>query len=142
MYRLKSNFTRKTLDSLKMGARCLKINPLGSHLATGDRNGNIRIYDLNTLESICMIEAHDGEVLYLQYSQPESGRLLLASSSRDRLIHIFDASRITYDLLQTLGEPLIISIIYIYINIIQIDNIFIYFSRRPFSSNHGSSFFF
>ena len=88
----------------KMGARCLKINPNGSHLATGDRNGNIRIYDLNTLESICMIEAHDGEVLYLQYSQPESGRMLLASSSRDRLIHIFDASRITYDLLQTLGK--------------------------------------
>jgi WD40 repeat protein len=73
-------------------------------LATGDRNGNIRIYDLNTLESICMIEAHDGEILYLQYSQPESGRLLLASSSRDRLIHIFDASKSTYNLLQILDD--------------------------------------
>ena len=91
---------------VKMGARCLKINPNGSHLATGDRNGNIRIYDLNTLETISMIEAHDGEVLYLQYSQTESGRLLLASSSRDRLIHIFDASKPTYDLLQTLGNNL------------------------------------
>ena len=89
---------------MSMGARCLKINPHGSQMATGDRNGNIRIYDLNSLESVCMIEAHDGEVLYLQYSQPESGRMLLASSSRDRLIHIFDASRITYDLLQTLGR--------------------------------------
>lgn len=99
----------------KLGARCLKINPFGTHLATGDRNGNIRIYDIsasassssnNTLSSkaICMIEAHDGEILYLQYSQPESGRLLLASSSRDRLIHIFDASKVSYDLLQTLDD--------------------------------------
>jgi len=89
----------------KMGARCLKISPYGKHLATGDRNGNIRITDLQTLESIALIEAHDGEVLYLQYSQPEyTSRLLLASSSRDRLIHIFDASRSTYDLLQTLDD--------------------------------------
>jgi hypothetical protein len=98
-----------TSSSLKLGARCLKINPFGTHLATGDRNGNIRIYDLTShsaldSKTICMIEAHDGEILYLQYSQPESGRLLLASSSRDRLIHIFDASRVSYDLLQTLDD--------------------------------------
>jgi WD40 repeat protein len=99
--------TTTSVDS-KMGARCLKINPLGSHLATGDRNGNIRIYDLTTLKSICLLEAHEGEILYLQYSQPESsdsgGRMLLASSSRDRLIHIFDASSGTYDLVQTLDD--------------------------------------
>lgn len=87
-----------------MGARCIKISPHGRHLATGDRNGNIRVYDLSTLESICMIEAHIAEVLDLQYSQPESGRQLLASSSRDRLIHIFDASKNTYDLLQIIGD--------------------------------------
>jgi WD40 repeat protein len=45
-----------------MGARCIKISPHGRHLATGDRNGNIRIYDLSTLDSICMIEAHIAEV--------------------------------------------------------------------------------
>lgn len=110
-----TNFSSSDSNSLapKLGARCLKINPFGNQLATGDRNGNIRIYDLTspvgasgTLSSkaICMIEAHDGEILYLQYSQPESGRLLLASSSRDRLIHIFDASKLSYDLLQTLDD--------------------------------------
>ena len=92
------------MDASKLGSRCLKISPFGRHLATGDRNGNIRIYDLASLDSICMIEAHNTEVLYLQYSPPESGRQLLASSSRDRLIHIFDASRSTYDLLQTLDD--------------------------------------
>jgi WD40 repeat protein len=29
-------------NNSKMGARCLKISPFGKHLATGDRNGNIR----------------------------------------------------------------------------------------------------
>ncbi|CAF0759917.1 unnamed protein product [Brachionus calyciflorus] len=88
----------------KLGARCLKINPFGTHLATGDRNGNIRIYDLECLEFIGTIEAHDCEILCLQYSQPESGKLLLASSSRDRLIHIFDASNSAYSPLQTIDD--------------------------------------
>jgi WD40 repeat protein len=90
----------------KMGARCLKISPLGTHLATGDRNGNIRIYDLTTLQSICLLEAHEGEILYLHYSQPvePNGRVLLASSSRDRLIHIFDATTGSYGLMQTLDD--------------------------------------
>lgn len=87
----------------KLGARCLKISPFGDELATGDRNGNIRIYDLSTLQLINLIEAHESEILNLQYSQPESGRLLLASSSRDRLIHIFDAKR-NYVIIQTLDD--------------------------------------
>jgi WD40 repeat protein len=81
----------------------LKINPLGTHLATGDRNGNIRIYDLQQLESVVLIEAHESEILTLQYSQPESGYLYLASSGRDRLIHIFDSKR-NYDLIQTIDD--------------------------------------
>lgn len=103
-----TNATTPVTESAKLGARCLKISPYGNHLATGDRNGNIRIYDLHSLQSICLLEAHEGEILYLQYSQPdESGyqdRLLLASSSRDRLIHIFDASSPRYDLIQTLDD--------------------------------------
>jgi mitogen-activated protein kinase binding protein 1 len=50
----------------KMGARCIKISPNGFHLASGDRNGNVRVYDLKQLESITLIEAHESEVLYLQ----------------------------------------------------------------------------
>ncbi len=100
----KSSSDTSQTDTVKLGARCIKISPGGRHLATGDRNGNIRIYDMASLESICMIEAHIAEVLDLQYSQPESGKQLLASSSRDRLIHIFDASKTTYDLLQIIAD--------------------------------------
>jgi WD40 repeat protein len=81
----------------------LKINPFGTHLATGDRNGNIRIYDLKNLESVVLIEAHESEILNLQYSQPESGYVYLASSGRDRLIHIFDSRR-NYELVQTIDD--------------------------------------
>jgi WD40 repeat protein len=98
-----NNDQQSQINTIKLGARCLKISPFGCHLATGDRNGNIRIYDLKQLESIILIEAHESEILYLQYSQPESGRLLLASSSRDRLIHIFDARK-NYELIQTLDD--------------------------------------
>ena len=38
-----------------------------------------------------------------KYSQPESGRLLLASASRDRLIYIFDARK-NYELIQKIND--------------------------------------
>ncbi|GIX92142.1 WD repeat-containing protein 55 homolog [Caerostris extrusa] len=46
----------------KNGVRCLKIRPDGQHLASGDRSGNVRVYDLTYLELLCKIEAHDAEV--------------------------------------------------------------------------------
>jgi WD40 repeat protein len=58
------------IDSL----RCLKISPDGSHLASGDQLGNIRIHDLekNTetgdIEEVKLIPAHDNEVICLAYS--------------------------------------------------------------------------
>ncbi|GFY40208.1 WD repeat-containing protein 62 [Trichonephila inaurata madagascariensis] len=58
----------------KNGVRCLKIRPDGQHLASGDRSGNVRVYDLNYLELLCKIEAHDAEVLCLEYSNAESDK--------------------------------------------------------------------
>jgi hypothetical protein len=91
-------------DQQKQGARCLKISPNGNHLACGNRDGTIRVYDTTNTMNLCVIEAHDCEVLCLQYSPIESNRMLLASSSRDRLIHIFNASCAPYELLQTLDD--------------------------------------
>ncbi|XP_055549086.1 uncharacterized protein LOC129732314 isoform X1 [Wyeomyia smithii] len=85
------------------GVRCIKINPANSQLATGDRSGNIRIYNLSNLKLITTIEAHDSEVLCLEYTNEKIERKLLASASRDRLIHIFDCEA-GYRILQTLDD--------------------------------------
>ncbi|XP_037904437.1 mitogen-activated protein kinase-binding protein 1 isoform X7 [Hermetia illucens] len=85
------------------GVRCIKINSEKNHLATGDRSGNIRIYNLVTLKQITMIEAHDSEVLCLEYTHEKIEKKLLASASRDRLIHVFDVNQ-GYNILQTLDD--------------------------------------
>ncbi|XP_063699886.1 mitogen-activated protein kinase-binding protein 1 isoform X2 [Culicoides brevitarsis] len=85
------------------GVRCIKVNSTNGHLATGDRSGNIRIYNFNTLKLLSTIEAHDSEVLCLEYTNEKIKRKLLASASRDRLIHIFDVEQ-DYKILQTLDD--------------------------------------
>lgn len=85
------------------GVRCIKISPDRQHLATGDRSGNIRIYSLTTLKLITTIEAHDSEVLCLEYTNDRIDRKMLASASRDRLIHVFDVEQ-SYRILQTLDD--------------------------------------
>ncbi|XP_050985420.1 WD repeat-containing protein 62 isoform X2 [Labeo rohita] len=74
----------------KSGIRVLGISPDGQHLAAGDRSGNLRIFGLQFMDELQRIEAHDSEVLCLAFSPTETGLHLLASASRDRLIHIFD----------------------------------------------------
>ena len=49
------------------GVRCIRISPDGRHLASGDRAGNIRVHELQFMDELCKIEAHDAEVLCLEY---------------------------------------------------------------------------
>ncbi|XP_055837405.1 uncharacterized protein LOC129905836 isoform X3 [Episyrphus balteatus] len=95
--------TDKSSYDSRNGVRCMKISPELSHLATGDRSGNIRIYNLANLKMLTIIEAHDSEVLCLEYSNDKIDRKLLASASRDRLIHVFDVNQ-GYVILQTLDD--------------------------------------
>ena len=99
-----SDKTDTTYDG-KNGVRSLKLSPDGRHLASGDRSGNIRIFDLELQQDLCKIEAHDSEVLCLEYSNEQTfgGKSLLASASRDRLIHIFDV-RQQYSFVQTMDD--------------------------------------
>ncbi|XP_040920240.1 mitogen-activated protein kinase-binding protein 1-like [Toxotes jaculatrix] len=87
----------------RMGIRTICVSPDGKHLASGDRNGILRVHDLSSMEEILKVEAHDAEILCLEYSNPGTGLNLLATASRDRLIHVLDAED-DYSLLQTLDE--------------------------------------
>ncbi|KAL1231372.1 Mitogen-activated protein kinase-binding protein [Trichinella pseudospiralis] len=88
----------------KSGVRSVKVSPDCLHLASGDRNGNIRIYQMNNLVLFQELEAHEGDVLALEYSCPgKLGRYYLASASRDRLLHVLDVDQ-SYQLVCTIDD--------------------------------------
>uniref|UniRef100_A0A4W3KDA8 Mitogen-activated protein kinase binding protein 1 n=1 Tax=Callorhinchus milii TaxID=7868 RepID=A0A4W3KDA8_CALMI len=91
------------MPETKTGIRTLCVSPDGQHMASGDRAGTLRVHDLHLLGELLQVEAHDSEILCLEYSKPETGMKLLASASRDRLIHVLDVEK-DYRLLQTLDE--------------------------------------
>nr|XP_053772091.1 WD repeat-containing protein 62 [Desmodus rotundus] len=88
---------------VKAGVRVIQVSPDGQHLASGDRSGNLRIHELHFMDELVKMEAHDAEVLCLEYSKPETGLTLLASASRDRLIHVLNVEK-SYNLEQTLDD--------------------------------------
>lgn len=54
-----------------------------------------RINNLHSLEELVKIEAHDGEVLCVEYSPSEEPhKRFLTSASRDRLIHVFSVDEV------------------------------------------------
>ncbi|XP_048063911.1 mitogen-activated protein kinase-binding protein 1-like isoform X1 [Megalobrama amblycephala] len=87
----------------RSGIRSICVSPDGRHLASGDRNGTLRIHDLTCMKEMVKAEAHDSEILCLEYSKPDTGMNLLATASRDRLIHVLEVEE-DYGLLQTLDE--------------------------------------
>ncbi|KAM6395767.1 WD repeat-containing protein 62 [Rhynochetos jubatus] len=88
---------------VKSGVRVMQVSPDGEHLASGDRAGTLRIHELRFMREVFRVEAHDSEILCLEYSKPETGAALLASASRDRLIHILNIRK-NYQLEQTLDD--------------------------------------
>uniref|UniRef100_A0A3Q4GX28 Mitogen-activated protein kinase binding protein 1 n=1 Tax=Neolamprologus brichardi TaxID=32507 RepID=A0A3Q4GX28_NEOBR len=91
------------VDQSRAGIRTLRVSPDGHHLASGDRTGILRIHDLDDMEEILNVQAHDSDILCLEFSKPDTGLQLLATAGRDRLIHVLDAGR-DYSLVQTLDE--------------------------------------
>ena len=87
-----------TAESERPGVRCVRVSPDGRHLVSGDRSGNIRVHNTNNLNTVCTIEAHDSEVMCLDF-----GGNYLASGSRDRLIHLFDVKN-KFEFLTTLED--------------------------------------
>ena len=77
------------------GVRSIRISPDGNEIASGDRSGNIRVHRVSDFALVSLQEAHESEVLCLAYTNGDVGAsrdsstVLLASGSRDRLIHLF-----------------------------------------------------
>ncbi|ORX91295.1 WD40 repeat-like protein [Basidiobolus meristosporus CBS 931.73] len=82
--------------------RSIKISADGRYLASGDKevlggsewakSTSIRIHDLRSMEQIAYQEAHNGDILTIDFSNPTTSGFpsMVATAGRDRLIHIFD----------------------------------------------------
>ncbi|KAJ3415619.1 hypothetical protein HDV05_004495 [Chytridiales sp. JEL 0842] len=100
------NVERPNTD--KAGIRSLRLSSDGKFMASGDRLGNIRIHELDTFTEIHFMEAHEAEILAVDFSNfrmsdDPTRPYLMATASRDRLIHIFDVRR-KFELIQTLED--------------------------------------
>ncbi|KAI9347797.1 WD40-repeat-containing domain protein [Zopfochytrium polystomum] len=89
------------------GVKSIRVSPDASLLAAGDRFGNLRVYDLDNFSQRVFLEAHDAEILSMDFTYaslgPSRSQLLLSTASRDRLIHVFDVER-QCQLVQTLED--------------------------------------
>ncbi|CEP18800.1 hypothetical protein [Parasitella parasitica] len=87
------------------GIRSLKMSADGQMMASGDRNGNLRVHDMNSWELLTYQEAHDSEILSIDLTTPRNkdSPSLIATASRDRLLHIFDIKS-NFQLVQSLDD--------------------------------------
>ncbi|KAI8642645.1 hypothetical protein BD408DRAFT_416281 [Parasitella parasitica] len=87
------------------GIRSLKMSADGQIMASGDRNGNMRVHDMNSWKMLTYQEAHDSEILSIDLTTPKDkdAPSLIATASRDRLLHIFDVKS-NFQLVQSLDD--------------------------------------
>lgn len=87
------------------GIRSLKMSSNGRMMASGDRSGNLRVHDMNTWELLTYQEAHDSEILSIDLTTPKrkDAPSLIATASRDRLLHVFDIKS-KFQLVQSLDD--------------------------------------
>ncbi|KAF9598508.1 hypothetical protein IFM89_028040 [Coptis chinensis] len=90
------------------GFRSMAVSSDGKYLAAGDFQGNLHVYNLNTGDYTFIQDAHEAEILSLTFSLPSdnntaTGRYLLASGSRDRMIHLYDVER-DFQLIESLDD--------------------------------------
>ncbi|KAJ9083447.1 hypothetical protein DSO57_1034626 [Entomophthora muscae] len=95
-----------TTTSSTQGVRCLKFTDDGRYLVSGDRRGNLRIYNTRDFQLVTYQEAHDAEILALDVFNLDGDDpgYTIASASRDRLIHVFSLTPSNFRLVQTIDD--------------------------------------
>ena len=69
------------------GIRSLKMSSDGKLLATGDRNGNLRVHSMETWEQITYQEAHDSEILAMDVTNPNQDGIHLFIAADVHTMH-------------------------------------------------------
>lgn len=67
--------------STKVQLRCMRISHDGQLLAAGDTAGNVHVYSVATLRLLVVQEAHDSDVLSLDFSPPPPARTGAAAAA-------------------------------------------------------------
>lgn len=102
-----SNPVVMTIQTPHDDLRCVRWSPDGAFVAAGDTGGNVHVFDVSSpgpAVHVGSTEAHDGEVLSIDFALVGTARgsvLLMASSGRDGLVHVYD-SRTGFQPMQTL----------------------------------------
>ncbi|KAL4572352.1 hypothetical protein LXL04_019125 [Taraxacum kok-saghyz] len=108
-------FERESVVSgvITKGYRSMAVSSDGNHLAAGDSDGNLHLFNLNTSDYTCIQDVHEGEILSLNFSLPIEKRhnssedlesyYFLASGGNDKMIHLFDVNR-NFDLIASVGD--------------------------------------
>ncbi|KAJ9548772.1 hypothetical protein OSB04_021315, partial [Centaurea solstitialis] len=108
-------FERESVVSgvTSQGYRSMAVSSDGKHLAAGDSDGNLHIFNLNTSDYTCIQDVHKAEILSLNFSLPVKKRInsaeevesyyFLASGGSDRMIQLFDANR-NFDLIASVDD--------------------------------------
>ncbi|KAI0221003.1 hypothetical protein L0F63_004216 [Massospora cicadina] len=90
--------------TLTQGVRCLKFTDDGRYLVTGDRQGNLRVYSTDDFQLVTYQEAHDAEILAVDVLNLGDLGYIIASASRDRLIHVYSLTESRFRLIQTIDD--------------------------------------
>ncbi|OMH83093.1 Histone-binding protein RBBP7 [Zancudomyces culisetae] len=94
-----NNTASKSVLAHSSEVNCVKFNPKSEYLvATGSTDTTIALWDIRKISSkLHTLETHTGEILQLEWmssTQPTASPTILASSSGDRRVNVWDISRI------------------------------------------------
>jgi WD40 repeat protein len=74
----------KEVPGSPMAIKCMCLSPSGTRLATGDRGGHVRLWDVQTLREVALLGTHPGPVEGLSFT-PDGRNLLSVDTTELRV---------------------------------------------------------